>query len=74
MMKLATLRTSTGTRAIRIDSDTAAETGHTDVGYLALRPSHLVAHETGPRTLGNRGLKHNRSCCIASEVARPRYR
>jgi hypothetical protein len=32
MMKLATLRTSTGTRAIRIDGATAAETGHTDVG------------------------------------------
>jgi hypothetical protein len=32
MMKLATLRTSTGTRSLRIDGDTAAETGHTDVG------------------------------------------
>jgi hypothetical protein len=26
MMKLATLRTSTGTRSLRIDGDTAAET------------------------------------------------
>jgi len=73
-MMSATPETSTGTRAIRIDGDTAAETGPTDVGQPALRPSQLVAHETGPRTLGNRGLKHNRSCCIAGEVARPRYR
>jgi hypothetical protein len=28
----ATPKTNTGTRAIRIDGDTAAETAHTDVG------------------------------------------
>jgi acylpyruvate hydrolase len=33
-MRLATIRTAAGTRAVRIDSDRAIETGHPDVGAL----------------------------------------
>ena len=33
-MKLATIRTPNGTRAVRIDSASAVETGHADVGVL----------------------------------------
>ncbi|GAB3346420.1 fumarylacetoacetate hydrolase family protein [Modestobacter lapidis] len=33
-MRLATIRTATGTRAVRIDGDRAVETGHADVGEL----------------------------------------
>ncbi len=33
-MRLATIRTPDGTRAVRIDDDAAVETGHTDVGVL----------------------------------------
>ena len=31
-MRLATVRTATGTAAVRIDGDRAVETGHSDVG------------------------------------------
>jgi acylpyruvate hydrolase len=33
-MRLATIRTATGTRAVRIDGDRAVETGHADLGEL----------------------------------------
>jgi acylpyruvate hydrolase len=33
-MRLATIRTATGTRAVRMDGDRAVETGHADVGEL----------------------------------------
>jgi acylpyruvate hydrolase len=33
-MRLATIRTATGTRAVRLDGDRAVETGHADVGEL----------------------------------------
>lgn len=38
-MRLATIRTSTGTQAVRVDDDEAVETGHADVGEL-LRSSY----------------------------------
>lgn len=38
MLRLATIRTSAGTRCVRIDSDTAVETGHRDVGELLASP------------------------------------
>jgi len=34
MLRLGTIRTSRGTQCVRIDSDQAVETGHTDVGAL----------------------------------------
>lgn len=37
-MRLATIRTSDGTRAVRIDDDAAVETGHADVGVLLATP------------------------------------
>jgi acylpyruvate hydrolase len=33
-MRLATIRTATGTRAVRLDGDRAVETGHADIGEL----------------------------------------
>jgi len=33
-MRLATIRTGTGTRAVRIDGERAVETGHADLGVL----------------------------------------
>ncbi|MBO8191755.1 fumarylacetoacetate hydrolase family protein [Streptomyces oryzae] len=37
-MRLATIRTPDGTRAVRIESDAAVELGHPDVGALLSRP------------------------------------
>lgn len=37
-MRLATIRTAGGTRAVRIDGDQAVETGHADVGELLASP------------------------------------
>lgn len=37
-MKLATIRTATGTAAVRLDDDGAIQTGHTDVGALLSEP------------------------------------
>lgn len=34
MLRLATIRTSSGTRCVRVDADKAVETGHGDVGEL----------------------------------------
>jgi acylpyruvate hydrolase len=38
-MRLATIRTGSGTRAVRVDGDQAVETGHESVGALLLDPS-----------------------------------
>ncbi len=37
-MRLATIRTAAGTRAVRVDADRAVETGHPDVGVLLADP------------------------------------
>jgi acylpyruvate hydrolase len=37
-MRLATIRTPDGARAVRVDTDGAVETGHTDVGALLAQP------------------------------------
>lgn len=37
-MRLATIRTPAGNRAVRVDDDDAVETGHTDVGRLLADP------------------------------------
>ncbi|MGK5112085.1 MULTISPECIES: fumarylacetoacetate hydrolase family protein [unclassified Geodermatophilus] len=37
-MRLATIRTAEGTRAVRLDGDRAVETGHADVGELLTEP------------------------------------
>lgn len=37
-MKLATIRTADGTRAVRVDGDGAVELGHPDLGALLARP------------------------------------
>lgn len=37
-MRLATIRTTTGTACVRVDDDEAVETGHTDVGALLRQP------------------------------------
>ncbi len=37
-MRLATIRTAEGTRAVRLDGDRAVETGHADVGELLAEP------------------------------------
>jgi acylpyruvate hydrolase len=37
-MRLATIRSAGGTRAVRVDSDRAVETGHPDVGVLLADP------------------------------------
>lgn len=50
-MKLATIRTMDGTRAVRVDDDTATETGHADVGDLLADPTWrlLIADADGRR-------------------------
>ncbi len=50
-MKLATIRTMDGTRAVRVGDDAAVETGHADVGDLLADPSWrlLVADVDGRR-------------------------
>lgn len=49
-MRLATIRTAGGTRAVRIDGDRAVETGHTDVGHLLAQPDwrETAATAAGP--------------------------
>ena len=44
-MRLATIRTGTGTRAVRLDTDHAVETGDSDVGALLAR-QHWRDHAT----------------------------
>lgn len=41
-MRLATIRTTDGTRAVRIDADRAVETGHSDVGALLSDPDWVA--------------------------------
>jgi len=49
-MRLATIRTGAGTRAVRLDADHAVETGHPDVGALLADPDwrQLAETATGP--------------------------
>jgi acylpyruvate hydrolase len=49
-MKLATVRTASGTAAVRIDDDRLVETGHADVGSLLVEPSwrELASAASGP--------------------------
>ena len=50
-MKLATIRTATGTAAVRVDDDTAVELGAPDLGAFLARPDWKVAAQQadGPR-------------------------
>ncbi|MFE8992770.1 fumarylacetoacetate hydrolase family protein [Streptomyces collinus] len=50
-MRLATIRTTEGTRAVRIDDDTAVELGHADLGALLSRSDwrRQAAAADGPR-------------------------
>jgi len=50
-MRLATIRTTVGTRAVRVDDDAAVETGHPDVGALLADPgwSDTAARADGER-------------------------
>ena len=50
-MRLATIRTDSGTRAVRVDDDGAVETGHGDVGELLRAPywSDLALTADGDR-------------------------
>ncbi|WP_265293410.1 fumarylacetoacetate hydrolase family protein [Streptomyces sp. SHP 1-2] len=49
-MKLATLRTADGTRAVRLDGDVLIDLGHADLGELLARPDWrtLAATASGP--------------------------
>ncbi|MDQ4116373.1 MAG: fumarylacetoacetate hydrolase family protein [Actinomycetota bacterium] len=49
-MRLATIRTATGTRAVRVDADAAVETGESDVRALLERPdwAEHAAAAAGP--------------------------
>ncbi len=52
-MKLATIRTATGTAAVRLDDGSAIQTGHQDVGTLLSDPDwQSIAREA-------RGLRHD---------------
>ncbi len=50
-MRLATIRTAGGTRAVRVDEDAAVEVGHTELGGLLRRPDWRAeaAAADGPR-------------------------
>lgn len=50
-MRLATIRTTSGTRAVRVDDDAAVETGHADVGALLSDPdwNDIAARADGAR-------------------------
>lgn len=52
-MKLATIRTSTGTRAVRLDDEHLVEVGHADVGTLLRQPDWrtIAATANGTRHL-----------------------
>lgn len=45
-MRLATIRTGGGTRAVRVDADRAVETGYSDVGALLAHPDWRSLAET----------------------------
>ena len=58
-MRLATIRTGTGTRAVRIDGDRAVETGHADVGELLATPDWRTVAEAADGPAHDRaGLDH----------------
>jgi acylpyruvate hydrolase len=58
-MRLATIRTPAGTRAVRIDRDRAVETGHTDVGALLAEPGWRAVAEAAEGPVHDRaGLDH----------------
>ncbi|MER7922343.1 fumarylacetoacetate hydrolase family protein [Streptomyces sp. NPDC096057] len=58
-MKLATVRTTSGTAAVRVDGDTAVETGHHDVGALLRQESWREAAATATgRTHRTADLDH----------------
>ena len=54
-MRLATIRTTDGTRAVRVDGDRAVETGHADVGALLAEPDWRAVAEAAD------GPAHDRS-------------
>ncbi|MGY1812582.1 fumarylacetoacetate hydrolase family protein [Blastococcus sp. SYSU D00820] len=65
-MRLATIRTDRGTRAVRVDGDRAVETGHADVGELLARPGWRAAAEAAD------GPVHDRAGVdLAPVVPRP---
>ena len=49
VLRYATIRTSNGTRAVRLDDDAAVETGHADVGELLADPNWRELHADGAR-------------------------
>jgi acylpyruvate hydrolase len=51
-MKLATITTSAGNRAVRVDTDAVVETGHADLGELLTHANwaSLAANASGPST------------------------
>jgi acylpyruvate hydrolase len=65
-MRLATIRTATGTRAVRLDGARAVETGHADVGELLRDPRWRALAEAAD------GPVHDRpSVDLAPVVPRP---
>ena len=58
-MRLATIRTAGGTRAVRVDGDAAVETGHPDVGVLLQDPDwRSVAERASGPAHALTGLDH----------------
>jgi acylpyruvate hydrolase len=65
-MRLATIRTAGGTRAVRVDADRAVETGHADVGALLAEPDWRAVAEAAD------GPAHDRAGLdLAPVVPRP---
>ncbi|MFW3169581.1 fumarylacetoacetate hydrolase family protein [Geodermatophilus sp. CPCC 206100] len=65
-MRLATIRTTDGTRAVRLDGDRAVETGHADVGELLTEPDWRSVAEAAD------GPAHDRAGLdLAPVVPRP---
>ena len=69
-MRLATIRTSTGTRAVRLDGERAVETGHSDVGELLRDRGWRAVAETadGP---AHQCAEHGHAFDFAPVVPRP---
>ncbi len=63
-MRLATIRTATGNRAVRVDADAAVETGEADVRALLERPdwAEHAAAAAGPGRTRSRGWTTRRWC------------
>jgi acylpyruvate hydrolase len=65
-MRLATIRTAGGTRAVRVDADRAVENGHADVGALLAEPDWRAVAEAAD------GPAHDRAGLdLAPVVPRP---